>query len=154
MRRGSRRVRLERVVSAGGVVCRRGPQGIEVVLCGRDGDRVWALPKGAPEPGESLEWTALREVGEETGLRVVVQGALGSIRYRFARHDLGVRFDKTVHHFLMSAVGGQVEDHDSEYDRVRWFLVEEALRLLSYRNEADVVRRAVRRLEEGSGRTA
>jgi 8-oxo-dGTP pyrophosphatase MutT (NUDIX family) len=135
------------------VVCRRGAQGIEVVLCGRGGDRIWALPKGAPEPGESLEGTALREVGEETGLRVVVEGALGTIRYQFARRDLGVRFDKTVHHFLMGAVGGRVEDHDGEYDRVRWFPVEEALRLLSYPNESDVVRRAVRCLEEGSGRT-
>lgn len=154
MRRTSGQLPVERVVSAGGVVCREGPEGIEVVLCGRDEDHVWALPKGAPEPGESLERTALREVGEETGLRVAVQEALGSIRYQFRRRDLGVRFDKTVHHFLMNAVGGRVEDHDGEYDRVRWFPAEEALRLLTYPNEVKVVRRALRRLEGGSGRTS
>lgn len=154
MRRRSRQLQVGRVVSAGGVVCRRGPQGIEVVLCARDSDHVWGLPKGAPEPGESLECTALREVGEETGLRVAVQEALGSIRYQFTRRELGVRFDKTVHHFLMSAVGGRVEDHDGEYDRVQWFPVEEALRLLTYPSEAEVVRRAVSCLEGGLGRTS
>lgn len=147
----SRRVRTERVVSAGGVVYRRGGQGIEVVLCGRRGDGVWGLPKGAPERGESLERAALREVGEETGLRVSVREHLGSIRYRFTRGGGGVRFHKTVYHFLMRVSGGRVEDHDEEYDRVRWFPAEEALRLLTFPNEAEVVRRALRRLEGGSG---
>lgn len=151
MARASRRLRVEHVISAGGVVYRRGRDGIEVVLCGRRGDGVWGLPKGAPERGESLEGAALREVGEETGLRVSVRESLGSIRYQFTRGGGGVRFQKTVYHFLMRASGGSVEDHDEEYDRVQWFPAEEALRLLSFPSEAEVVRRAVRRLEGDSG---
>jgi len=151
MARASRRLRIEHMVSAGGVVYRRGRDGIEVVLCGRRDDGVWGLPKGAPERGESLEGAALREVGEETGLRVSVREPLGSIRYQFTRGEGGVRFEKTVCHFLMRVSGGSVEDHDEEYDRVRWFPAEEALRLLTFRNEAEVVRRALRRLEGDSG---
>lgn len=147
----SRRVGVEHVVSAGGVVYRQGRHGIEVVLCGRRGDGVWSLPKGAPERGESLKGAALREVGEETGLRVSVREPLGSIRYRFTRGEEGVRFHKTVYHFLMRVNGGSVEDHDEEYDRVQWFAAEEALRLLTFPNEAEVVRRALRRLEGDSG---
>jgi len=144
-------VHVERVVSAGGVVYRRGRHGIEVVLCGRRSDGVWGLPKGTLERGESLEGAALREVGEETGLRVSVREPLGSIRYQFTEGEVGVRFHKTDYHFLMKVSGGSVEDHDEEYDRVQWFPAEEALRLLTFPNEAEVVRRAVQRLEGDSG---
>jgi len=39
---------------AGGVVCRSGSSGLEIVICGRDADGVWGLPKGTPAAGESL----------------------------------------------------------------------------------------------------
>jgi predicted NUDIX family NTP pyrophosphohydrolase len=49
-----------------------------------------------------------------------------------------------VHHFLMRPNGeGRVEDHDHEYDRVEWFAVAEALRVMTHRNEAAIVRRAL-----------
>jgi 8-oxo-dGTP pyrophosphatase MutT (NUDIX family) len=154
MARASQPVRVEHVVSAGGVVYRRGRHGIEVVLCGRRGDGVWSLPKGGPERGESLERAALREVGEETGLRVSVREPLGSIRYQFTRGEGSVRFHKKVYHFLMRVSGGSVEDHDEEYDRVQWFAAEEALRLLTFPSEAEVVKSALRRLEGDSGETS
>ncbi len=137
----SRRVPVEELVSAGGVVYRHGQRGMEVVICGRTEDGIWGLPKGAPEPGEGLEAAAVREVGEETGLRASIEDKIGSIVYWFARP--GVRYHKTVHHYLMTASGGTVDDHDLEYDRVEWVPVEEACRLLSYKNDADVVRKAV-----------
>jgi hypothetical protein len=37
---------------------------------------------------------------------------------------------------------GSTEVHDREYDRVEWFPIEEALRLMTHRNEAGIVRRA------------
>ena len=39
-------------------------------------------------------------------------------------------------------IGGSLDAHDAEYDRVGWFEVEEACRLLSYPNEVDIVRKA------------
>ena len=98
-------LRVEQAVSAGGVVYRRGEHGIEIVLCGRMHEGLWALPKGTPERGESIEQTALREVSEETGLGVEIVGDLGTIEYGFARPAQGVRFEKTVHHFLMRPDG-------------------------------------------------
>lgn len=148
-RRASRRLPVERAVSAGGVVYRRRDGCIEVVLCGRTEEGIWGLPKGAPNPGESLEEAAVREVSEETGLQVVIQGKIGAIEYWFARE--GVRYHKFVHHYLMTATGGSVKEHDWEYDRVDWFPVEEASKTLSYRNEVDVVRKAIV-LIEGEGR--
>ncbi len=141
-------LRVEQVVSAGGVVFRHAADGIEVVLCGRTTERLWALPKGTPEPGESREQTALREVREETGLGVAITLDLGSIEYEFARPSQGVRFEKTVHHYLMQPDGaGSVDEHDHEYDRVGWFAAAEALRLMSYRNEATILRRALDAIE-------
>ncbi len=138
--------RAQRAVSAGGVVYQRGPRGIEIVLCGRTREDLWALPKGTPEPGESLAQAAVREVEEETGLRVAIQRKVGSIRYRFTGPD-GTLYDKRVEHHLMEPVAGSLARHDREFDQVRWFLAEEALRVLSYPNEREMVRRAVRLIE-------
>lgn len=143
-------LRVEQAVSAGGVVFRRGEQGVEVVLCGRAHEGLWALPKGTPERGESVEQTARREVSEETGLGVEIVGVLGTIAYEFARPAQGVRFEKTVHHFLMRPNGtGGVDQHDREYDRVEWFAAAEALRLVTHRNEATIVRRALDAIDAG-----
>jgi 8-oxo-dGTP pyrophosphatase MutT (NUDIX family) len=133
---------LVRDVSAGGVVYRREPPDgqIEVALVGRLRPKRWALPKGTPEVGETLEGTALREVGEETGLLVRIEQPLDRIQYRFVWG--GVRHFKTVHFYLMEMVGGDTANHDGEYDVVEWFPIGEALRRLSYPNEARVVDKA------------
>jgi ADP-ribose pyrophosphatase YjhB (NUDIX family) len=139
---------VEQAVSAGGVVYRHGEHGIEIVLCGRAHEGLWALPKGTPEYGETLRDAALREVREETGLGVEIVDDLGIVEYTFARPHQGVRFDKTVHHFLLTPTGaGATDRHDAEYDRVEWFPIEEALRVMSHRNEAQVVLRARAALE-------
>lgn len=139
----SRRLRTERAVSAGGVVWREVPgEGFQVVICGRNGDglELWGLPKGTPDPGESIEETALREVAEETGLRAEIDRKITTIEYWFIRQ--GVRYHKFVHHYLMRAIGGSTDDHDHEYDEIRWVTADEAIATLSYENEIGVVRQA------------
>ncbi len=133
-------LRTESATSAGGVVYRLGDQGLEVVICGRSREGIWGLPKGTPEPGEDLITVATREVREETGLEVRPEDQIGSIRYWFVRE--GVRYHKTVYHYLFVPIGGSLEAHDAEYDRVEWLNVEEACRRLSYQNEVDIIRKA------------
>lgn len=149
-----------RAYSAGGVVFRRvpvnediwngtskskqadtgAPISIEVALVGRSHSGMWALPKGTPNAGETIEQVALREVREETGLEVRLVAYIGSISYSFIRDQ--VRFHKQVRHFLFEAVGGDVALHDHEYDRVAWFPLPEASRLLTYQNEAYILNQA------------
>lgn len=136
---------VERAVSAGGVVYRRGDLGVEVVICGRDSDGVWGLPKGTPNPGESLEETAIREVSEETGLEVRILEKLGVVEYWFARS--GTRYHKWVHYFLMECTGGDTSRHDLEYDKVEWRPLENALRTLTFRNEANMLEKAREMIE-------
>lgn len=134
---------VQRDVSAGGVVFRprQGGIGYDVALVGRLRPKRWALPKGTPQEGETLEQTALREVGEETGLQVRIVERLDQIDYWFVWG--WVRHFKTVHFYLMEMTGGDTADHDAEYDVVEWFAIEDALKRLSYPNEARVVEKAL-----------
>jgi len=50
----------------------------------------------------------------------------------------------------MLPVGGSLEDHDAEFDIVKWFLAEESYAILSYRNEVEIIRRAMS-LVSGAG---
>ena len=97
----------------------------------------WSLPKGTPNAGETLEETALREVTEETGLLVRILAPVGPIDYVFVQR--GVRIHKTVHYFLMEAIGGDLVDHDHEFDEVRWVGVAEAETLMSFPTERKIV---------------
>jgi 8-oxo-dGTP pyrophosphatase MutT (NUDIX family) len=137
---------VQRAVSAGGIVYRMTESGPEFAICGRDSDGVWGLPKGTPDPGESLEQTAVREVEEETGLRVRVVDKIGVIEYWFSRE--GVRYHKWVHYYLMEAIGGDTSAHDVEYDRVEWFPAEVALKNLTFKNEVEVAQKALAMLEK------
>lgn len=138
-----RRLVIEDLVSAGGIVYREQGAALEVVLCGRSAEGLWGLPKGTPHSAETIEQTARREVQEETGLEVAIERKVGEIEYWFTRVEQGKRFHKRVHHYLMVPLGGSVDLHDHEYDLVQWVPAAEAEHLLTYQNEADMLRRAL-----------
>ncbi|MFQ5933626.1 MAG: NUDIX hydrolase [Dehalococcoidia bacterium] len=146
-------MKIEHPVSAGGVVYRKNGRGFEFVLCGRLKPRSWRLPKGTPDPGESMEQTAVREVTEETGLEVAIEERLDSIAYWFTAD--GVRNHKTVHFYLMRPIGGSLDNHDPEFDVVRWFDADEAERALTYKNEVAIAKQALsllaNRVDNGGG---
>ena len=142
---GRGRLPVQDAVSAGGVVWRRGEKRVEIVVCGRRADRSWMLPKGTPDAGESLEETAMREVREETGLEVELGATLPTIEYWFTMN--GVRYHKRVHHWLMQPTGGDVANHDHEFDDVVWMPVDEALRKVNYSNQRQVIAEAAKTLD-------
>jgi 8-oxo-dGTP pyrophosphatase MutT (NUDIX family) len=74
--------------------------------------REWILPKGHLQAGERPEDAAVREVSEETGLRIQIVAELGTTRYAFGRGHGAVQ-RKRVHWFLAQAVGGAIApEHD------------------------------------------
>jgi 8-oxo-dGTP pyrophosphatase MutT (NUDIX family) len=164
------RYRTIRAYSAGGVVFRLAPNhspendlvlnhfnggrdanqsedmlSIEVALVGRSHAGIWALPKGTPQPGETIEQVAVREAQEETGLQVRLIAYIGSISYSFVRDQ--IRYHKQVRHFLLEAIGGDTALHDHEYDIVAWFSLPEASRHLTYQNEVNILNQAEETLQ-------
>ena len=125
--------------SAGGLVIDGidGPKDGQVAaLIGRidrRGRMLWSLPKGHIELGETAEQTAIREVAEETGIQGSVLAALGSIDYWFVTE--GRRVHKTVHHYLMRFLGGELSDEDVEVTEVAWVPLRDLPSRLAYADE-------------------
>ena len=138
-------LRTARATSAGGVVHRTVGGSHEIAILHRRAPVLWALPKGTPDSGETLEETALRETREETGLEVEIEAPVGSIRYFFVRGS--TRFHKTVHFFLMRPTGGALDLHDREFDEVRWAPISEALALLTHATERAIAEQALKLIE-------
>jgi 8-oxo-dGTP pyrophosphatase MutT (NUDIX family) len=135
--------------SAGGIVIRFQDAVPQFVAGRRRRERdgaAWTLPKGTPISGETLDQTAVREVGEETGLKVRIVSPLDAIKYTFVQR--GTRINKTVHYFLMEPIGGSLEDHDHEFEEVRWISFQDAPALLSFETERSLVGLAAGRLSE------
>jgi 8-oxo-dGTP diphosphatase len=119
------------VEAAGGVVL--DGDGL-VVLVHRPKYDDWTLPKGKLHPGESFEEAALREVEEETGLRCRLIRELPSSEYPDAKGR-----SKVVRYWLMEvqAETGFVPNH--EVDELRRLPLDEALALLTYDRDRDVL---------------
>ena len=137
------RLRRATATSAGGIVV-RSFAGVPHLVAGRrhrerDGGS-WTLPKGTPNPLETLEETALREVTEETGLEVRIVAPIDRIEYTFVQG--GARIHKTVHYWLMEPIGGDLARHDHEFDEVRWVPLADAPGLLTFETERGLVERA------------
>ena len=104
----------------------------------------WQLPKGIVDPGESPQVTAVREVREEAGVETNLLKLIETIEYwyRSVKYGKPVRYHKFVHFYLLEYQSGDVTDHDHEVEEARWVRPEEALELLDFKSERDVVKKA------------
>jgi 8-oxo-dGTP pyrophosphatase MutT (NUDIX family) len=122
----------ERIEAAGGVVVRDG----QVALVHRPRYDDWTLPKGKLDRDESFEDAAVREVEEETGLRAHLVRELPAAEYVVSGRP------KIVRYWLMEPEADTGFVPNDETDDVRWLAPDEAIRLLSYDVDRDVLRAA------------
>ena len=120
---------MSEVRAAGGVLVRDG----QVALIHRPKYDDWTLPKGKLGPDEDFEQAALREVEEETGLRCRLGRELSSTSYTDNKGR-----PKLVRWWLMEPQSGEFTPND-EVDELRWLDPEEALPLLSYERDRDLL---------------
>jgi 8-oxo-dGTP diphosphatase len=117
------------IEAAGGVVEQDGL--IAIVHRPRYDD--WSLPKGKLDKNESAERAALREVQEETGLSCQLIEELDPVSYTDNRGR-----PKNVRYWRMKVLSGEFEVND-EVDELRWLSKAEALDLLSYEHDRELV---------------
>ena len=144
-----------REFSAGALVFRRTEDQwwAAVIEPGREGEpedrkHVIALPKGNVDSGEKPLDTAIREVHEETGLRVSFVSKLADIKYVYSRKwQDNARVFKVVSFFLMEYQSGEIgdikEEMRHEVRRAWWMPLKEAAEKLSYGGEKEVARKAL-----------
>jgi 8-oxo-dGTP diphosphatase len=120
------------VEAAGGVVLDGAGR---VLLVHRPRYDDWSLPKGKLDPGESFEEAALREVEEETGIRCRLGAELEPVRYRDNKGRL-----KLVRYWRMEVEHDPGFVPNDEVDELRWVPTGEAVALLSYPHDAELVR--------------
>src|SRR4051812_35386649 len=131
--------------SAGTLLYREGPNGLEVLLVHPSGaynrHAPWSIPKGEPNKDEQdrLEATAQRETLEETGVTAGELVALGDMTYRKSR--------KQVHCFAGPAPADAAPRLASwEIDQARFVTLEEARNLI-HPDQAVFLDRLVERLQ-------
>lgn len=128
-------------LSAGGVVFKTDGHRVEVALISVGEEPRWQLPKGLIDPDETAEEAALREVQEETGLQAELLKALDVIEYWYyaTRYGKRVRYHKNVYYYLLRYLSGSTADHDAEVNEARWFEIDEAIALLAFKNEREIL---------------
>ena len=94
----------------------------------------WTLPKGKLDPAESFEEAAVREVQEETGLHGRLVRELLPTTYRVGGRD------KVVRYWLMDVEHRGPFVPNDETDELRWAPINEAMRLLTYGRDREVLR--------------
>lgn len=131
------------VYAAGAVLWRLEGNKLQVAVIHRARYDDWSFAKGKVDPGEALPETAVREIREETGLKIKLGIKLDTVKYPL---DNGAT--KEVHYWAArvtdKAISASKFQPSEEVASVEWKYPDEARALLSY----DFDRKLLQRVED------
>ncbi|AZS41467.1 putative 8-oxo-dGTP diphosphatase 1 [Microbacterium oxydans] len=140
------------VYAAGAVVWRVVEGKLRILLIHRTKYRDVTLPKGKVDPGEMLAETAVREVHEETGIRVSLGVSVGVSRYLLASQK-----QKVVHYWAAEATDVAIRKStfvpNREIAALEWVSVKKARARLSYPVDLEILDFFAKLVDDGVLRT-
>lgn len=127
---------MKKEKSCGAVVYRKGKDGMEILLIQHKNGGHWAFPKGHVEKKETEEETALREIKEETGLKVKLDtGFRQSVTFSPKPEVM-----KDVIYFAAKAdADAKLKAQEEEVDAICWEKPEKARERITFSNDRDVL---------------
>ena len=141
---------IVREPTAGGIVFRptADNKDIEILLI-QDSKNRWTIPKGHIEPGETAKQTALREIGEESGLKEVEAISwLGKIHFKYRRAEKLVLMTTQVY-LVQSLDKNERPTKEKWMNGIRWFTFGEALDAMEYADIEKLILIAKRKIRNG-----
>lgn len=133
---------MKREISAGVVIYRKTKEGLKFLLL-YHGGRYWNFPKGKLEKEEDSYAAALREIKEETGLRPrdLTFSKKFKVYDRYIFTQRKRKIFKIVVYFLAETKKPIIRI-SFEHQGFGWFSYREALRMLIYQNQKDILNKA------------
>lgn len=133
---------MKREFSAGGIVFKDK----KVLLTKHSQNHHWGFPKGWIEKGQTSKEAALREVKEEGGIEAEILEKIGDSKYVYTLN--GEKIFKVVTYYLMKYISGDPKDHDWEMEDAGWFGIEEALQILSFSQDKELLKKVSKTIKE------
>ena len=100
-----------------------GEQGLLLTRRDKDpGKGLWSIPGGVVEVGETKEQAILREVEEETGIKVEVREMIGTYDLIIKDSQNRIKYHYLLIHFLTRALSSTIRPESPKVD-VRWFKI-------------------------------
>ncbi|MBQ3136105.1 MAG: NUDIX domain-containing protein [Clostridia bacterium] len=125
--------------SCGAVIYRDDTDGKKFLLIRNKRSAHWGFPKGHIEPGETNEETAVREVLEETGVKIeIIPGFVKNSEY-----SIQGKIEKSVSIFLAKTNQCDYKLQEEEIEECGWYSFDESLRVLNYENDKNILNDAM-----------
>ncbi len=130
------------IFAAGAVCWREVGKDLMVAIIHRGRYQDWSFPKGKVDSGETLAEAAVREIKEETGLKVKLGVPLSTVSYPI---DKGKT--KVVHYWATKvsdkALANSKFKPDEEVSEVVWVKADQAFAKLSYKHDRELLQEVI-----------